>query len=259
MDDPCLKRPLLEGLTTGELVRLADSYGIDIPPGLERVFIIRELLDIALEDEAEPGEDARQLAVHSNLTETALLPRQYNITFIEVMIRDPLWAFVFWEIKSYDKALYERETNFEGYCLRVISLDDTNRTEKVQAFTVFVGVGDTAWYLGLPPAEGRYKVELCVIRGGRELVLAVSRPFRSPEFLDPPAVKSSAAGDMQAVYRNPLVVLSGAANFQVIRSSERQSRIARNDVSPQAGQHGLAFLYFRGTQCPYSVYQSFSA
>jgi hypothetical protein len=39
-DTPQLSRQLLESLSTGELIKLADDCGIDIPPGLERIFII---------------------------------------------------------------------------------------------------------------------------------------------------------------------------------------------------------------------------
>jgi hypothetical protein len=233
MDDPRLKRPLLESLSTGELIRLADSYGIEIPPGLERVFIVRELLDIALDAEPDSEEEweANQNAIHDDLTETAALPKQYNITFIEVMVRDPLWAFVFWEIKKSDKELFEKESDFKGYCLRVIPLESAGQGETEQPFMVPVGIDDTAWYLGFPPAEGSYRVELCVLQNEKETVLAGSRPFRLPRFLDPPAVKNSTDtnDEIQAIYQNPLVILSGAADFQVIRSAERQCRFSRNN------------------------------
>ena len=38
-------KAFLKSLTTRELQKLADSAGIDIPPDLDRIFIIRELLD----------------------------------------------------------------------------------------------------------------------------------------------------------------------------------------------------------------------
>ncbi|MDR3248021.1 MAG: DUF4912 domain-containing protein, partial [Treponema sp.] len=54
MSDLCLARPYLDSLTTEELARIADNCGIDIPPNLERIFIIEELLDYArAEDEEE--------------------------------------------------------------------------------------------------------------------------------------------------------------------------------------------------------------
>ncbi|GHV95397.1 hypothetical protein AGMMS50293_17170 [Spirochaetia bacterium] len=219
MDETRLTRPWLESLSTEELVKLADNFGVDIPFGLERIFIIEELLELALEDEYGPGND---LGVHPDFLEAAALPKQYNISYIEVMIRDPLWVFVFWEIKGHDRELYEKAPDFEGYCLRVIPLE--GEAERADSFTVTVGVDDTAWYLGFPPAEGRYQVEFCALRGETETALTVSRPFKLPSLIEPPGRKAGVPKDIQDMYHNPLVCLSGVQDFSVIRSADRQSR-----------------------------------
>ncbi|MDR2133820.1 MAG: DUF4912 domain-containing protein [Treponema sp.] len=228
MDDPGLTRPYLESLSSDELVKLADSYGVDIPFGLERIFIIEELLDLALGDDFESGEEEESI-LHADFLEASALPRQYNISFIEVLIRDPLWAFVFWEIKGHDKELHEKAGDFGGYCLRIIP--HGNRTAGENSFTVPVGVNDTAWYLGFPPMEGSYQVGLCAVHGEGKDVLTISRPFRLPSLLESPARCASSgpaqgnARGMQQVYRNPLACLSGAKDFLVIRSADRVSRV----------------------------------
>jgi hypothetical protein len=242
MDDPRLTRPYLESLTTSELVRIADSFGIDIPPSLERVFIIGELLDVAAGEDAEAGEEgANALAdvlEEADSSDSAPLPNQYNITFIEVMIRDPLWAFLFWEIKGSDKELFEKEADFEGYCLRVNPVGKGGAILRENSFTVPVGNDDTARYLGFPPgiaaqdaatgagqdaaasaeasAAARYRVELCAIRGPGPAVLAVSPLFAMPR-LQPPKPCEPAP-------LNPLIRLSGAEDFRVIRNADRLSR-----------------------------------
>ena len=119
MEESLLTRSYLESLTTGELIRIADSFGIDIPPGLERVFIIGELLDIAFDEDGEAEEGAAEPLAAADFLDSAPLPKQYNITFIELLIRDPLWVFLFWEVKGSDKEVFEKEADFEGYCLRV--------------------------------------------------------------------------------------------------------------------------------------------
>jgi hypothetical protein len=161
--------------------------------------------------------------------EAAALPKQYNITFLEVLIRDPLWAFVFWEIKNHDKELYEQAPDFGGYYLRVIPLNGGIEGPKEDSFTVSVGINDTAWYLGFPPAEGRYRVDLCVLRGSDEIVLAVSRPFMLPRLLNMPL--KSGGQSLGQVYLNPLAGLSGAEEFPVIRNADRLSRIMRRGGS----------------------------
>ncbi|MDR1956461.1 MAG: DUF4912 domain-containing protein [Treponema sp.] len=213
-----LKRPYLESLTTHELVRLADGFGIEIPPELERVFIITEIIDITAEYAFnESGSAPRE---NPPLRETAIpepvsLPKQYHITFIEVLLRDPLWVFTFWEIKSAEKELHENAGDFKGYQLKVSPLDPAGRSSKDDSFTVSVGAEDTAWYLGFPPGGGRFQVELCVLRGGESLGLAVSHPFTLPPWFNPAKPGSTA----------PLIRLSGVEDFQVLRNEDRLSRM----------------------------------
>ena len=241
-------RVQLESLTTSELIRMADNLGIDIPPDLDRIFIIEELLEITSSERsagdssdtadsfiseissASNGTHAADME-NSGLIESVPLPRQYNITFIEVMIRDPFWAFVFWEIKAQDKDQFEKSPDFEGYYLKVSpwvgSPDDDHPPDSVRrkiktegVFTVPVSTSDTAWYLGLSPAVQRksnltqclYKVELCASLRGEETVLAVSSLFRLPLLHD------------AAHWDNPLIRISGYEDFHILRNNERLFR-----------------------------------
>jgi hypothetical protein len=230
MNDNSLTRVYLESLSSDELLRLADSFGIDIPLGLERVFIIEELLETYSDFDDEDVEFSED--INPDFTEAAL-PKHYNISFIEVIIRDPLWAFVLWEIKSHDREILEKAPDFEGYCLRVIpiasSVDTKAQADGRDTFTVPVGVNDTGWYLGFPPDEGWYKVELCARRGTDILPLIVSRPFRLPKL--PEQSNHNVSKSFQEIYDNPLIGLSGVHEFPVIRFSDRDQR-ARDGLSP---------------------------
>ncbi|MDR1566817.1 MAG: DUF4912 domain-containing protein [Treponema sp.] len=240
MDDSLVTRSCLERLSTDELIRMADRSGLDIPPGLDRIFIIEELLDLAAEDR-EDEEPLEAAPVTADAKEPAALPKQYNITFIEAMMRDPLWIFVFWEVKEADREVFENAPDFDGYYLKVspwgraepavrerISPEDA---AKEGVFIVPVGAGDTAWYLSFPPGDGspggnrnrQYKVELCAGQGGGGILLAASKPFRLPELLDLPR-RDRAEG-------SPLIGLSGAGDFHILRNGDRQSRARKRDYS----------------------------
>jgi hypothetical protein len=227
-------------LTTKEPIKLADSYGVDIPFDLDRVFIIEQLLDIVFEDETEE-EDPKPALVEADIPEPAPLPRQYNITFIEVMIRDPLWVFAFWEIKCSDRDVFEKSPDFGGYYLDVYRGDraspfsppvnsppsPANRSGMTEFFTVPVGPDDNAWYLGFPPEREKgpafYQVELSVSLGNHREALALSRPFRLPRLLGLPACTEEK--EASEVYKNPLLKLSGVEDLRVLRDGERITRI----------------------------------
>jgi hypothetical protein len=210
MDQACLARPYLDSLTTRELARIADTCGIDIPPGLDRNFIIGELLDYARAEE----ENGEELAESPDYQETAPIPRRYHITFIDVMIRDPLWVFVFWEVKEHDREIFEAEEGFSGYYLRVIPAGGP--VPKDWSFTVRVEPGDTARYLGFsdcPPRAGGFRVELRVVYGGGDELLALSGIFKLPRLADKAVQEGAESPSLRS--------LSGMNDFPILRDTER--------------------------------------
>ena len=220
-----VSRHWLESLSSGELIKLADNYGIDIPPGLERIFIIEELLENSIndeQDESENEEPENELKINTSFSETAALPKHYNISYIEVIIRDPLWAFVFWEVKDHDREAHEHTEDFGGYCLRVIPLaaDEAAPLSRENSFTVAIDLEDSARYLGFaehsPQAAGRYIVLLCAIHGGSEQQLAASLPFNLPVLNENETIS--------ALDRNPLIRLSGARDLSIIKNMDRSDR-----------------------------------
>jgi len=225
-----VSRTSLEGLSTGELIILADSFGIDIPPGLERIFIIEELLEHYNTSNQEIKDD---IVVNPSYSETALLPKQYNVSYIDVIIRDPLWVFVFWEIKRHDRDIHENAPDFNGYFLRIDPLSENGKNPKPQdnSFTVPVNIEDGARYIGLAAPAGdtsdqssseegcRYIIKLGVIRGSSELHIISSEPFCLPRLIE--------NDDINDMKESPLVRLSAVADLSTTKSTDRQSKIKR--------------------------------
>lgn len=202
-------RAYLESLTTRELARMADREGIDILPGLERVFIIQELLENSNEEIPEnPQEPEGRQAKLCPVP----LPKQYNITYLDILIRDPLWVFAFWEINGPEKERFEASPDFDGYCLRVLSLE---KDSEAAAFMVQVDTVDNAWYVGFPPSGGLFRIELCLRQKNEPdafRALAFSPSFSMPHLFNSP--------ENEVNLKNPLVRLSGAAHFSVIRPAQ---------------------------------------
>lgn len=201
----------LNSLTTRDLVRLADQAGIDIPPELDRIFIIRELLD----NEAENGSSAEFLDEKPNQV-TAELPKQYHITYLEVLLRDPQWVYTFWEIKAQDRERFERDPRFEGYALKALERkkqQNSLESSFIELFSVPVRSEDNSWYLGFPK-DGVFRIALWV--EGLNVSLIFSRVFTLPRFLN-------SSGNEEYLAR-PLIQLSGAADFEILRDAEKASR-----------------------------------
>ena len=218
--DGPVSRTWLESLSTAELIKLADSFGIDIPHGLERIFIIEELLEYSYTDVREKTDD---LEINPAYIETTMLPKQYNISYIEVIIRDPLWVFVYWEIKGHDREIYEHADDFKGYCLRVVPLSEKNTELNEASFTVPVNTDDSARYLGFAEhssrSHGRYIIRLDVIRGSSELPVVESLPFCLPRLIE--------NEDINIMKENPLFRFSGVQDLSIIKNTDKQSKVKR--------------------------------
>ena len=196
----------LKRLTTRELIKLADQAGIEIPPDLDRIFIIRELLDNVYDAEAP----LEVLAEKPNL-KTAQLPEQYHITYLEVLPRDPQWVHVFWEIKAQDRERLEADSRFEGYALKILECKtkDGNFTE---SFTVPVKPEDNSRYLGL---SGGKIFRIALWAQGLDTLVILSRSFALPRSLN--------SAENEAYISHPLIKLSGAEDMAVLRNADRIS------------------------------------
>ena len=252
MEELPLTKAYLESLTNADLFRLADNLGIDISQNPDRDFLIEELIDVSSFDGDESINTPEEEMTDLVFVESAPLPRYYNITFIEVMIRDPFWAFVFWEIKASEKEQLEKAQEFNGYYLRVKLLNNAkllktgtasvpDRQGLEEMLTVQVSPTDTAWYLGFAPTvenealeedqsreQKHYKVELCASVGDVETVLAVSNTLIMPGLPELP--NKTGKQDLE-LSENRLIRLSGYGDFHVLRRNERPLR-AKREVQP---------------------------
>ena len=247
-------KTFLESSTTKELIKLADQAGISIPPDLDRIFIIRELLDNMLDEEvfsksflkkdnasnidndeisvisgkhsnvnselikdSIANESSRSSSVHSK---TAFLPLQYHITYLEVLPRDPQWVYVFWEIKAQDKERYEMNPGFEGYALKALENKKSNESSlencKDDDFT-------ESFTVPVEKEDNSWYLgfpssgmyRIALWIQGLNITLVLSNPFVLPKFLNNPGNSNYLS--------SPLIQLSGVSDFSILRSADRVS------------------------------------
>ena len=111
------------------------------------------------------------------------IPSRYNDTRIALLLRDPQWAFAYWDVNDQELQLLKDDVFFEGFFLRVYELNEpvfgSSRTDGF--FFFLVSASDDSWYINLIHAGKWYVVELVVMVHNREKVLCRSNLVKSPK------------------------------------------------------------------------------
>ena len=164
-------RSYLQTLSTDALFALADQYGLFLSSDLTRHLLIGELLD--LDDEPLSDEDGGDsIAVSTKPYGTAY---SYNMTEIRVVLKNPLWFFVFWD---FHKRLFTELTEtkvFSFFFLRVHSLDPDDVSKSLDFFDIQVPLEDRRRYVHISFDEYAHRIDLMAhFTDGHEQILAQS-------------------------------------------------------------------------------------
>jgi hypothetical protein len=178
-------------LTDQELLLLAERMGFYIPEGLDRPFIIEEIVS-ALEDE-----DRERVFSHDGTGHVeekklsggafssfaapvaACVPDRYNETMIRALPRDPSWIYAYWDIADQRRTKLGEEENSLGLFLRVVEMGSTGEGRR-SYFDIQVTLEDWKWYINIPRPGHAYRVDLCFRTLDKIRVLARSNEVRMP-------------------------------------------------------------------------------
>ena len=209
----------IKRLNPGDLLRLIDKLELDIEDELlnpnlvpfsveheqlvSRVFEeLEELrkerqdgssLPIQFQDRRFSGlEDLFGDEVKNDEAYSFELPRHYNVTMLTLMLRDPEWAFAYWDISLHDRNTIQNNTSGASLCLLLQECTncDNARTRK-DVLEIPITMNDSSWYINIPKRGSTYAAVLLVnFADGQQEVLAksaeVSVPFGalSENFVD---------------------------------------------------------------------------
>ena len=192
-----MTRERLESLTITELKRLTDNYRIDLEGDIDKEALISQIMDFFFElsEEREEGNNLQVLGegkkyyicrdeeIDSDVSKESTLPDSYNETRIVTMVRSPLWAFAYWEIKRSQLDEINAGFKYRRIVLRVHEIEG-NETGNVKSrfyFDIPLKENDDHWYIHLTRAGCTYVMELvCMINGRKGHVLARSNVIATP-------------------------------------------------------------------------------
>lgn len=207
-----VNRQTLSDASFEALLRLADNYRVEVPENVTRDELEEIVHDAAEEWYLEHRQannhlvrieetkyDIQAAALEYRAEEEVELPDSYNETRVVLMLRDPSWAFAYWDLKDSDREAFHRSESFEGLILRVYSLDEPETTLEAarQRFDIPVTLLDNRWYINLPDQETFYRLALVASNGHSERRLAVSNVIIVPRGMiaETPAGGAEGIGD----------------------------------------------------------------
>lgn len=159
MENMTLSRIYLETMTSDDLISLADEYGIDIPEGLSRRFIIGELIEAIDEPHSEQADN--DLVIDDlEVKESSVLPKSYNETQISVILRNPAWAFVYWDLNDTDSREAQQTKSFSTFVLRVLYFAQVDDEKPSEMYDIPVKSEDYDRYILLSQAESVVRIDL---------------------------------------------------------------------------------------------------
>lgn len=195
-----MTRERLNQLGMEELVHLCDLFDVDVDVDMDSVeegdrAELVEALHEVMEERRRLREDENTFPVSyhqqkfENLDELFgeagtpnewgfEFPQSYNVTRIELMLRDPWWAFAYWDISVHDKTNVMKEEDFDCFLLRLEEHGIAGTW--IGVMDVPVGINDSSWYLNLPVTDRQYRVSLMARVGDAERSLAHSQRINVP-------------------------------------------------------------------------------
>ena len=212
-----LSRAYLETLSTSDLVRLGDDFGVDIPLALNRHLIIGELLE--MQEDFRSNRAASLDYGESDVDNESSAPvSSYNETKVSILLRNPGWIFAFWDFNVEEFLACMRKKGFESFCLRVSFFDDASLAVPRDTFSTAVPSTDRKRYIYIPEQGCFCRTDLIVMnRYERDIVLAHSNAIGLP-----PAAGIEPKGTDDGT--PPLLLLSGIEELKrKYRRCHRQS------------------------------------
>ncbi len=192
-----MTRKRLQSLSTAVLYQIAEKEGFKrISDEPDRDSLIEYILEAMADSRIERdiiNNSAMKLKnskydvfqdeeLVSRKEENFPIPDRYNETKIVLMLRDPQWAFTYWDISDAEKEALQNDMFFEGYFLRVYEHSaPVFYPESADAyFDIPVSDSDNRWYINLIHGGKWFSVGLFAVVHTHEKHLAQSNMVKSP-------------------------------------------------------------------------------
>jgi hypothetical protein len=200
-----------------ELVAVAEQQGIINCEDMEREDLIDSIIDAFEESRLEKLEDdnwtikslCRKFDIFQDeeiaFEKMTDISEHFNASKVEILLVNPLMAFVFWEYGDSAKELAQKCSRHNHLLLRVHEKNLSDGKEGF--FDIPVKFEENKWYINLPSNGCQYYIELVCHTASGDKVLAVSNKIESPLKITRDIVSN------ESINRSDFLVLAGVYGF----------------------------------------------
>ena len=191
-----MTRERLQSFSLEDLKRIARQEGLEAVEGLDQGALLELILE-AFEDSRREREQESSLPILGEERKYELtqdeelsgepaglddlpLPPRYNETRVVPLVRDPHWAFAYWDIEETKARTVRKTPRFESLLLRVRTEGDILFDNANPWFDIPIQFSDSGWYIYLPYPDCTYTLELGYAAGGKYHLLCRSQPIHTP-------------------------------------------------------------------------------
>ncbi|MEM5948685.1 DUF4912 domain-containing protein [Spirochaetia bacterium 38H-sp] len=187
-----MDRKALESLDSEILIDIAKKRKIKVRDDISRESLIEQILDDC-NDRREELDDIENAPMrveqrkydvlideelYNNLEEKKL-PDLKGESFFRLLIRDPVWAFCYWNVK--DTILEELLSNedFSGFFLKVYQYKKNDKDSSLDSYVIPVSTDDDSYYFSIVQGYS-YQVSLVTQEMDKENVILTSNIIDVP-------------------------------------------------------------------------------
>lgn len=150
-------------------------------------------------------------------------PEQYNVTRLVLMLRDPEWAFAYWDISLHDRIyIHEREMG-DALLLRFEEEMTGPENRTPERVDLRVPLTDNRWYINIPRRGTRYSAQLLIVGDSQSEVLAKSTSIEVPD-----GTLSPAFADLDSMETELTLALSSIQSLGVSEYERIPDRVLRH-------------------------------
>lgn len=184
-----ITRSYLETLSFSELLKLAEKLDLDIPENLNYHILVGEILELCQEngeilvEEMDISETDEKISVE--------LPKSYNITEVKLMMLNPSWGYVYWNISESDFEEISKNPTSQ-LILRIGAYSEKDNLKPDETYNIQISLTDNEQYFLFPTDKKFIKVDLLFAIGVSIDILTSSNMLELPDC--PPILKEFCPG-----------------------------------------------------------------